>query len=255
MLADVDGGTPSRRYIDSSTSSALSSNSKKISNIANMSSRIVLITGANTGLGFEIVKALSRSSKPYTVLVGGRSIEKAKAAVREAESLKAASSTQLQAVQIDIEDDASISSLSKEIEQQHGRLDVLINNAGKYLSYAASEAMLTNISRRPIRPTSPRWQHEHARHVEQIVVRQHNIYVHDYTHVGTLALEILRSTPPLHHKWNLNTRRAAVTIALRQIPSRRLAKAHAHDPGIPVCKDGTEHDDAGVGENLGRRWS
>jgi NAD(P)-dependent dehydrogenase (short-subunit alcohol dehydrogenase family) len=97
----------------------------------NMSAPVVLITGANTGLGFEVVKALCQSNSTYTILLGGRSIDKAEAAVAEARPLRTAASTQLQAVQIDIEDDTSIAKLFTEIEQKYGRLDVLINNAGK----------------------------------------------------------------------------------------------------------------------------
>jgi NAD(P)-dependent dehydrogenase (short-subunit alcohol dehydrogenase family) len=96
-----------------------------------MSNTIVLITGANTGLGFEIVKALCQSKKSYTILVGGRSLDKAKAAITKAESVKATSSTQLHAVQIDIEDDNSISNLYEAIDRDYGRIDVLVNNAGK----------------------------------------------------------------------------------------------------------------------------
>jgi NAD(P)-dependent dehydrogenase (short-subunit alcohol dehydrogenase family) len=95
------------------------------------SNTIVLITGANTGLGLEIVKALWRSSKAYTILLGGRSLDKAKNAVEGVVSLKSDSKSTCSAVQIDIEDDASIEQLTSHIEKSYGKLDVLINNAGK----------------------------------------------------------------------------------------------------------------------------
>lgn len=112
-----------------------------------MASTIVLITGANTGLGFETVKALCQSKKTYTILLGGRSLAKAQAAVETAQSLRASSSTKLEAVQIDIEDDASISALVDKITKDYKRLDVLINNAGKCSRSTSSS--VTNIRQVP----------------------------------------------------------------------------------------------------------
>jgi len=95
------------------------------------SNPIVLITGANTGLGFEIVKALLQSPKPYTILLGGRSLEKAKAATQQAQTEFPSSSSVINPVQIDIESDSSITNLVDQISAEYGRVDVLINNAGK----------------------------------------------------------------------------------------------------------------------------
>lgn len=94
------------------------------------SSEILLITGANTGLGFETVRSLCQSSKAYTILLGGRSLEKARAAVESVRAEFPQSASTVQAIQIDIEDDDSISKAHEQVEQQHGRLDILINNAG-----------------------------------------------------------------------------------------------------------------------------
>ena len=99
-----------------------------------MSDAVVLITGANTGLGLATVKALSTGSKTYTILLGGRNLDKAKAAVEEVRPLISNKSS-IEAVQIDIEDDDSIAALAKTIEAKHGRLDVLINNAGTLLPH------------------------------------------------------------------------------------------------------------------------
>jgi NADP-dependent 3-hydroxy acid dehydrogenase YdfG len=114
------------------------------------SNSILFITGANTGLGFETVKSLCQSSKPYTILLGGRSLEKANAAVQEAQNLFPNSPSILKAVQVDIEDDDSISHAFEHVQNQYGRLDILINNAGRrYWTLLRNDQVLIR-GRRPI---------------------------------------------------------------------------------------------------------
>lgn len=91
--------------------------------------KLVLVTGANTGLGFQIVKAICGSDKGYEVLVGGRSIEKAEQAVKDLKNEFPAS--HLHAIQVDIEDDTSIASAFEYVKGKYGKLDALINNAGR----------------------------------------------------------------------------------------------------------------------------
>jgi NAD(P)-dependent dehydrogenase (short-subunit alcohol dehydrogenase family) len=98
------------------------------------STPILLITGANTGLGFETVMALCQSSKAFTILLGGRDLSKANAAVEKAQKKFPTSPSSLNAVQIDIEDDDSISQLFDHVSTTYGRLDILINNAGNTCS-------------------------------------------------------------------------------------------------------------------------
>jgi NADP-dependent 3-hydroxy acid dehydrogenase YdfG len=94
-------------------------------------STIILVTGANTGLGLETVKSLLRSSTAYTVILGGRSLDKAKAAAKEAETEYPDSKSKIDTTQIDIEDDESIKRACEAIEKKYGKLDVLLNNAGQ----------------------------------------------------------------------------------------------------------------------------
>ncbi|PVI04509.1 NAD(P)-binding protein [Periconia macrospinosa] len=91
---------------------------------------IVLVTGANTGIGYETVKALYESSTPHTILMGSRSLDKAHEAIKKIQTDVPSSPSEILPVQIDIEDDASIEKLSQFIESTYGKLDALVNNAG-----------------------------------------------------------------------------------------------------------------------------
>lgn len=108
--------------------------------MADMSDKtIVLITGANTGLGFEMVKALyAASSKPYHIISGARTTSKADEAMTSLkETPNASSSTTFSTVQIDYESDASITAAYEHLKSQYPRIDALVNNGG-----AAFEAKL-----------------------------------------------------------------------------------------------------------------
>ncbi len=97
------------------------------------SNSVIFITGANSGLGYETVRSLCQSPKAYTILLGGRSIEKANAAAKEVQTEFPKSPSVITTVQVDIEDDNSIYQAFEHVAVQFGCLDVLINNAGKAL--------------------------------------------------------------------------------------------------------------------------
>lgn len=63
-------------------------------------------------------------------MLAGRDLNKAEKAVTEIEALKTAASAILEPVQLDVNDDASISALFNHVKKTHGRVDVLVNNAG-----------------------------------------------------------------------------------------------------------------------------
>ena len=91
---------------------------------------VVLITGGNTGLGYEAVKALYQSSNAYEILIGSRSLDKANAAVSSLKQEVASSPSTLSPVQVDVESDESIDEAFETVSARFGQLDTLINNAG-----------------------------------------------------------------------------------------------------------------------------
>jgi NAD(P)-dependent dehydrogenase (short-subunit alcohol dehydrogenase family) len=95
-----------------------------------MSSKVVLITGANTGIGYQIVRALCTSTHPYTIIVGGRSPPKVQEAITSVQKEFPDTKSNLSPIQIDIESDDSINQAFSEVKSKFGKLDVLVNNAG-----------------------------------------------------------------------------------------------------------------------------
>jgi NAD(P)-dependent dehydrogenase (short-subunit alcohol dehydrogenase family) len=84
---------------------------------------IALVTGANKGIGYEIAAGLGALG--WSVGVGARDDQRRKAAV---ERLRAAGVDAF-GVPLDVTDDASATAAAQLIEEQAGRLDVLVNNA------------------------------------------------------------------------------------------------------------------------------
>ncbi|RAL00773.1 putative short chain dehydrogenase [Aspergillus ibericus CBS 121593] len=95
-------------------------------------SKIVLITGSNTGIGLEIVKALAGASKPYTILMGGRTPQKVHDAISTVQKQLPTTSSTFTPIQVDIESDASIDQAFAEVQSKYGKLDILVNNAGAH---------------------------------------------------------------------------------------------------------------------------
>ncbi|KAK8093500.1 hypothetical protein PG997_000185 [Apiospora hydei] len=91
---------------------------------------IVLITGANTGIGYEAAKALLESGRSYCILLGCRSLEKAQYAIERLGQEVPSTRSVLDAVQVDIASDESIEGAFEHVSASHGRLDALVNNAG-----------------------------------------------------------------------------------------------------------------------------
>ncbi|UPK90250.1 hypothetical protein LCI18_001185 [Fusarium solani-melongenae] len=89
---------------------------------------VVLVTGANQGIGYCIAQQLSSFGK-YKVLVGARSSSKAQATVQALQA-EGIDETTLMPIPLDVTDDSSIAAAVQKVWNQAGHLDILINNAG-----------------------------------------------------------------------------------------------------------------------------
>lgn len=94
-----------------------------------MNGKIALVTGGNRGIGFETCRQLGRLGA--VVLLGCRDAAKgaAAAATLRGEGLKA------EPLVIDVTDAASIAAARDRVAREHGRLHVLVNNAGGGFDY------------------------------------------------------------------------------------------------------------------------
>ena len=91
-----------------------------------MSLRVILITGANGGLGQAMARAFLQESPANVVWLGVRSNRE------RADKLAQENSDRCFCVNLDVTSVESWQSAAKEILSRHQRLDVLVNNAGSH---------------------------------------------------------------------------------------------------------------------------
>lgn len=94
-----------------------------------MSGKVVIVTGASSGFGKLTVLELAR--RGHTVVATMRDVEGRNAGVRS-ELIDAAKAEGhvLQVLEMDVADEASVSSAIDQVIMQHKKIDTLINNAG-----------------------------------------------------------------------------------------------------------------------------
>jgi 3-oxoacyl-[acyl-carrier protein] reductase len=89
-----------------------------------LTGKIALVTGASRGIGRVIAETLAQAGA--TVVLGARDA----ARLREAVAAIEGGGGQAEAVALDVADKASVESAVSGLLAKHGRLDVLVNNAG-----------------------------------------------------------------------------------------------------------------------------
>lgn len=94
--------------------------------MSDQTGRVAIVTGANSGIGFETAKELAK--KGATVVMACRNQAKGEAAVDVIRSEKPAGGVQVMA--LDLSSLASVRTFAAEFSAKFERLDLLINNAG-----------------------------------------------------------------------------------------------------------------------------
>lgn len=188
-----------------------------------MSSRIALVTGGNTGLGYAtILSLLNSTAHAYTVILGSRSLEKGQEAARQLlkeTTNKNASEDSVFVVQIDIESDESVDKAFEVVKEKYGRVDVLINNAGKSPSFSLESYSLEALcsrhrlilyvadtnTRRGVRHDcqSSQLHHGPPRRLDQILPSQRHVNTLFHGEIHSPPVGLFGPPYPLHLHGNL----------------------------------------------------
>lgn len=91
---------------------------------ARQQGRVALVTGANRGLGLEIARQLAE--RGHHVVMGARTRDSGERAAQKLRDLGCSAA----AVELDVTDSRSINDAVSAAIQEHGSVDVLVNNAG-----------------------------------------------------------------------------------------------------------------------------
>ncbi|MEK6780333.1 MAG: SDR family NAD(P)-dependent oxidoreductase [Bacteroidota bacterium] len=103
----------------------------------NLNQKVILITGANRGIGKEIARQMAK--KDWQVIVTARDHSKAHQVATEIGS-------NAWGMQLDVLDETSIMEAASMVDKKQGKLDVLVNNAGVIGNHAMLDFDLNQIT-------------------------------------------------------------------------------------------------------------
>jgi NAD(P)-dependent dehydrogenase (short-subunit alcohol dehydrogenase family) len=95
-------------------------------NMPDMSGTIAIVTGANSGIGYETARFLAL--KGSHVIMACRNMEKGEAALEQLTRMHP--QVQIEVMQLDLSDLESVQDFADDFTKRFDRLDLLINNAG-----------------------------------------------------------------------------------------------------------------------------
>ncbi|TKR78046.1 hypothetical protein L596_018915 [Steinernema carpocapsae] len=93
--------------------------------------RIFVVTGANRGIGFAIVRGIAKQAENAVVYLTSRDAEAGVEAVNQIKTeLGADLKSEVRTTTLDIADQKSVDDLAELLKAEHDGVDVLVNNAG-----------------------------------------------------------------------------------------------------------------------------
>jgi 2-deoxy-D-gluconate 3-dehydrogenase len=125
-----------------------------------LTGRVAVVTGGNGGIGLGMAEGLAGAGA--TVVLAGRNAAKGAAAVKQIEG----AGGKAEFAEVDVLDEASCRALIDGAAQRHGRLDVLVNNAG------------TNIRKVPDILTLEEWHSVMDTNLTSAFICSHAAYPH-----------------------------------------------------------------------------
>src|SRR5262245_34019141 len=103
-----------------------------------MAAKIILVTGASSGFGRMTANALAQSG--HTVYASMRGIgDRNAAAAKDAQNYARDEGVDLRILELDVSSEASVGKAVGAIVTTHGRLDVVVHNAG-HMAFGPAEA-------------------------------------------------------------------------------------------------------------------
>lgn len=93
-------------------------------NLFDLTGRVAVVTGASSGLGVQMAKALARQGADLAILA--RRKERLEQVADEIRSIGVKCLT----VQCDVSNSGTITEAAKAVENEYGKVDILVNNAG-----------------------------------------------------------------------------------------------------------------------------
>ncbi|KAM6576666.1 hypothetical protein CsatB_028503 [Cannabis sativa] len=184
-----------------------------------LSQRYAVVTGANKGIGYEIVKQLS--SEGVCVVLTARDEKRGREATSKLHQL-GLSSDSLLFHQLDVSDPLSVQALAQFITQKFGRLDILVNNAGVSGSVVDDEAL------RAMNIDPVDWLSGKVANLVQSVIKQPyekaeeclNINYYGVKRVTEALLPLLKLSPSGARIVNVSSLRSE----LKRVPSENIRK-------------------------------
>ncbi len=98
----------------------------KSDNISDLTGKVIIITGANSGIGYEAAKEFAR--KGAQIILASRNLDKAQFALSQIQA--EITETKAEILKLDLANLKSIQQFVDSFKKKYDRLDILLNNAG-----------------------------------------------------------------------------------------------------------------------------